>query len=80
MKALIITLFAINLYANTYYIKDMACEVCVDFISFCANKITKNYNVNLNNKTLIINDKQYDEKKLLKCLEKEGYKATLKLN
>lgn len=77
MKAFIITLFAINLYANTYYIKNMACEVCVDFISLCANKVSKNYNINLDNKTLTINDNKYNERLLLKCLKNEGYEAIL---
>ncbi|MBT0881635.1 hypothetical protein, partial [Campylobacter sp. 2018MI27] len=36
MKAFFIMLLALNLNANVYFIKDMACEVCVDFISFCA--------------------------------------------
>lgn len=78
MKALIILLLSICLHANTYYIKDMACEVCVDFISFCASKVSKDYKVNLDTKTLIINDKKYDEKTLLKCLKEQGYEATKK--
>ena len=77
MKAFFIMLLALNLNANVYFIKDMTCEVCVDFISFCANKVSKNYNVDLNSKTLKISDKTYDEKSLLKCLAKDGYEAIL---
>lgn len=77
MKTFFIMLLALNLNANVYFIKDMACEVCVDFISFCASKVSKNYKVDLNSKTLKISDKTYDEKSLLKCLAKDGYKAIL---